>query len=228
MGDWKGYFDVSGFINQYSNMVEFTFGIYNPDTIALTTDPNDDLGYILNWVGFQAQNAERARIAGVELSFNSMGKIGDVELTSLLGYTYMDPVSLNQDSVYRQTFSDTSVNLLKYRFRHLAKVDVQATYKKFFVGFSCRYNSFMQNIDAVFEEDVDPTDAELYILPGLAEYRNKFNKGSFVVDTRMGYSINDAMKINFIANNLLNAEYVTRPGDIQPPRSFVLQLQFQF
>jgi iron complex outermembrane receptor protein len=86
----------------------------------------------------------------------------------------------------------------------------------------------MQNIDAVFEEDVDPTDAELYILPGLAEYRNKFNKGSFVVDTRMGFNINDAMKINFIANNLLNAEYVTRPGDIQPPRSFVLQLQFQF
>ena len=228
MGDWKGYFDVSGFLNQYSNMVEFTFGIYNPDTIALSTDPNDNLGYILNWVGFQAQNAERARIAGLEFSFNSMGKIGDVELTSLLGYTYMDPVSLNQDSIYRQTFSDTSVNLLKYRFRHLAKVDIQATYKKFFVGFSCRYNSYMQNIDAVFEQDVDPTDAELYILPGLADYRTKFNKGSFVVDTRMGYNINDSMKINFIANNLLNAEYVTRPGDLQPPRSFVLQLQFQF
>jgi outer membrane receptor protein involved in Fe transport len=44
----------------------------------------------------------------------------------------------------------------------------------------------------------------------------------------MGFKINDGMKINFIANNLLNAEYVTRPGDIQPPRSFVLQLQFQF
>ena len=86
----------------------------------------------------------------------------------------------------------------------------------------------MQNIDAVFEQDVDPTDAELYILPGLAKYRSLYNRGSFVVDTRMGFKINDAMKINFIANNLLNAEYVTRPGDIQPPRSFVLQLQFQF
>ena len=228
MGDWKGYFDVSGFINQYSNMVEFTFGVYNPDSIVLQFQDPGELDYILNWVGFQAQNAERARIAGVEFSFNSMGKIGDVELTSLLGYTYMDPVSLNQDSVYRQTFSDTSVNLLKYRFRHLAKVDIQATYKKFFVGFSCRYNSYMQNIDAVFEQDVDPSDGEIFILPGLQNYRTKYNKGSFVVDTRMGFDINDAMKINFIANNLLNAEYVTRPGDIQPPRSFVLQLQFQF
>tara|TARA_B100001287_G_scaffold275545_1_gene283404 strand:- start:18069 stop:20354 length:2286 start_codon:yes stop_codon:yes gene_type:complete len=227
MGDWKGYFDVSGFVNQYSNMVEFTFGVYNPDTIALSLNP-EDLGYIINWVGFQAQNAERARIAGIEFSFNSTGKIGDVDLTSLLGYTYMDPVSLNQDSLYRQTFSDTSINLLKYRFRHLAKVDIQASYKKFFVGFSCRYNSYMQNIDRVFEQNLDPSGGELYILPGLAEYRAKYNKGNFIVDTRMGYKINDAMKINFIANNLLNAEYVTRPGDIQPPRSFVLQLQFQF
>ena len=86
----------------------------------------------------------------------------------------------------------------------------------------------MQNIDAVFEQDVDPSDGEIFILPGLQNYRTKYNKGSFVVDTRMGFDINDAMKINFIANNLLNAEYVTRPGDIQPPRSFVLQLQFQF
>ena len=68
----------------------------------------------------------------------------------------MNPISLNQDTIYRSTFSDTSVNLLKYRFKHLAKVDVQATYKNFFIGFSCRYNSFMKNIDAVFEGNLDP------------------------------------------------------------------------
>ena len=69
-------------------MVEFTFGIYNPDSIVLQASDPTQLDYILNWVGFQAQNAERARITGLEFSFNSMGKIGDVELTSLLGYTY--------------------------------------------------------------------------------------------------------------------------------------------
>ena len=67
----------------------------------------------------------------------------------------MNPISLNEDSVYRMTFSDTSVNLLKYRFKHLAKVDVQATYKKFFIGFSLG-TIVLKNIDAVFEEDVDP------------------------------------------------------------------------
>ena len=207
-------------------MVEFTFGIYNPDSIVLQASDPTQLDYILNWVGFQAQNAERARITGLEFSFNSMGKIGEVELTSLLGYTYMNPISLNEDSVYRMTFSDTSVNLLKYRFKHLAKVDLQATYKKFFIGFSCRYNSFMKNIDAVFEEDVDPSESEIYILPGLSQYREMYNKGAFVMDARMGYQFSDVIKLNLIANNFLNAEYVSRPGDVQPPRSFIVQLQF--
>lgn len=226
LGDWKGYFDVSGFINQYSNMVEFTFGVYNPDSIVLQYQNPDEIDYILNWVGFQAQNAEKARITGLEFSFNSTGKIGNVELTSLLGYTYMNPISLNQDSIYRMTFSDTSVNLLKYRFKHLAKVDVQATYKNFFIGFSCRYNSYMRNIDVVFEQDVDPSTSEIYILPGLEHYRSIYNKGSFVMDARMGYQINESVKINLISNNFLNAEYVSRPGDVQPPRNFIIQLQF--
>ena len=125
----------------------------------------------------------------------------------------------------KMTFSDTSVNLLKYRFKHLAKVDIQATYKNFFVGFSCRYNSFMRNIDVVFEQDVDPSTGEIFILPGLEKYRQMYNRGAFVMDARMGYQINDSLKINLIANNFLNTEYVSRPGDVQPPRSFIVQLQ---
>ena len=38
---WKGNVDIAVFLNQYSNMIEFTFGIYNPDSIALSTDPNE-------------------------------------------------------------------------------------------------------------------------------------------------------------------------------------------
>jgi iron complex outermembrane receptor protein len=81
IGDWKAMLDVAGFINQYSNMIEYTFGVYNPDTITLT--PQN----LASWIGFQAQNAEKARITGIEFSYNSSGKIRDVELASLLGYT---------------------------------------------------------------------------------------------------------------------------------------------
>jgi len=225
LGDsWKGYFDVAGFINQYSNMTEFTFGVYKPDTMGpLQVEYPDALNYFYNWVGFQAQNAEKARITGIELSFNSQGKIGQVELTSLIGYTYMNPISLNTNPEYRMTFSDTSTNMLKYRFNHLAKADVQATYKKLSVGFSTRYNSYMKNVDAIFEQPIGGTT---YLLPGLKEYREANQRGALVFDVRMSYEIKKEIKLNLILNNLFNAEYVSRPGDIQAPRNFIVQLQF--
>ena len=46
------------------------------------------------------------------------------------------------------------------------------------------------------------------------------------MDARMGYQFSDSIKLNLIANNFLNTEYVSRPGDVQPPRSFIVQLQF--
>ena len=222
IGEWKAMADVAGFANYYSNMTEFTFGLYKPDSITVlqTTNP-DAINYFYNWVGFQAQNAEQAFIGGAEFSFNSMGKIGEVDLTTLLGYTYMYPISLNKDSLYKLSFSDPSTNMLKYRFNHMAKADIQATYKAFSIGISSRYNSYMKNIDRVFEDGVLGEE----LLVGMANYRSVFNKGVAVFDARFGYQINEAFKINFIANNLFNKEYVSRPGDVQAPRNFILQMQ---
>jgi len=231
---WKGFFDVAAFINEYSNMTEFTFGIFKPDTMGNLqfTNPNA-LNYLFNWVGFQAQNAEKARITGIEFSFNSQGKIGEVELTSLLGYTYMNPISLNNDPTYRAKFSDASSNMLKYRFNHLAKADIQATFRKFSLGISFRYNSFMKNIDKIFENSVEAVlsggaNGTIFILPGLKEYRKNNNSGALVFDTRFIYHITKEMKLNLIVNNLFNAEYVSRPADLQAPRNFLLQLQYSF
>jgi iron complex outermembrane receptor protein len=227
IGDWKGMFDAAWFINRYQNMIEFTFGVYNPPSITLSSDPNNP-GYINKWIGFRANNAEAAQITGLDLSFNSMGKIGKLEIISLIGYTYMNPISLNNDSAYVSSFSDTISGILKYRFKHLAKADVELNYNKFSIGFSCRYNSFMSNIDRVFQEDLDPSSAQLYILPGLKQYREKYNKGNLVFDVRLGYKINENFRVGLIANNVFNAEYTSRPGDIQPPRNFMAQLQMKF
>ncbi len=239
IGSWKGMLDVSAFVNEYSNMMEFSFIYFNPITQQPLNPVNpspDDIQFLTNsqyniadWVGFQAQNAEKARITGLDLSFNSSGKIGGVELISLLGYTYMNPISLNNNPLYTANFSDKNINMLKYRFKHLAKADVEGNYKKLSAGFSCRYNSFMKNIDLTFEEDLDPSlNTTVYLLPGLKEYRKKYNKGSLVFDFRFGYKINEFMRIGLIANNILNTEYSSRPGDIQAPRNFMLQLQMKF
>ncbi|MBL1281135.1 MAG: TonB-dependent receptor [Fluviicola sp.] len=226
--NWKGIIDVAGFINEYSNMMEFTFGAYKPDSIAWSLDPNN-VGYVSNWFGFQAQNAEKARITGFEVSFNSQGSIGEVELTSLIGYTYMNPVSLNADSAYVTTFSDSASTMLKYRFNHLAKADIEAEWKGMSIGFSARYNSFMSNIDKTFEEGITLATGEVIpILAGLKEYREKNNTGSLVFDFRMGYEFNNHYRLGFVINNILNTEYVTRPGDVRAPRAYMLQLQMKF
>ena len=239
IGEWKGMIDVAAFVNQYSNMMEFSFIYFNPISQLPLNPINptpEDIQFLTNgqynvadWVGFQAQNAEKARITGIDISFNSSGKLGNVELISLLGYTYMNPISLNKDPLYAANFSDPNTNMLKYRFKHLAKADIEANYKKLSFGASCRYSSFMKNIDRTFEDDLDPSlTSEVYILPGLTAYRQKYNKGNLVFDCRLGYKINENYRIGIIANNILNAEYTTRPGDIQPPRNYMIQLQMKF
>lgn len=243
---WKGMLDVAAFVNQYNDMMEFTFGIFDPAT-SERLDPTSptynqqivdilSAGYSLTQMfGFSAENAESARIMGTEISFNSQGTIGEVELTSLLGYTYMIPQTLNSDSSYVSTFSTyeydattgeaTYDNTLKYRFNHLIKADIEATWKDVSLGASMRYSSYMRNIDAIFEDELSPG---LFILPGLEEYRKLNNKGIAVFDARIGYNIKEHYRVGFIVNNVLNSEYVSRPGDVQPPRSFILQLQMKF
>jgi iron complex outermembrane receptor protein len=238
---WKALIDLSGFVNQYNNMMEFTFGIFDPRT-STRLDPGApdynntvleiiNAGYSVNQMfGFAALNAESARIAGAELSFNSQGTIGEVQLTSLIGYTYMLPVTKNTDSSYLSTFStfdpDTKSYdpMLKYRFNHLAKADVEAQWKSISIGWSARYSSFMNNIDKIFQEDLNGT----VILPGIKEYREEFNKGNLVFDMRIGYNFMEHYRIGFIVNNMLNTEYSSRPGDVQAPRNFIVQIQMKF
>jgi iron complex outermembrane receptor protein len=153
-----------------------------------------------------------------------MGKIGEFEIISLVGYTYMNPISLNNDPNYTVYNSDSTTNMLKYRFRHLAKADIEVNWRKFSFGISNRYNSFMRNIDKVFEE---PIAGNTYILPGLKEYRKIYNKGNVVFDFRLGYKFGENYRVGFIVNNVFNAEYTSRPGDIQPPRNFLMQLQMK-
>jgi iron complex outermembrane receptor protein len=233
--NFKGFIDVSGFINEYDNMMEFTFGYFKPDSIPVNIFDPSAPGYPANWFGFRAENAEKARITGVELSINGTGNIGPIEVTTIMGYTYMNPISLNTDSTYvygengNGGFSDTTSNMLKYRFRHLAKGDIQLKYKKVMLGFSGRYNSFMENIDGTFENGINiPFVGNTPVLPGIKEYRAENDEGDLVFDARIGYQVNEIFMVNFIVNNVFNREYMTRPGDIQAPRQFVLRIQAKF
>jgi outer membrane receptor protein involved in Fe transport len=225
IGKWKGFIDGAYFWTEYQDMMEFAFGVYNPA-------PLTQINELFNWVGFRAVNAESARITGFDFSIMGTGKCGPTNITVFAGYTYMNPITLNTDSAYLSSFSDTT-NVLKYRYKHLAKADLQIDYNRWSTGISVRYNSVMINIDKSFEAlDVQYGSGiiplEDYLLRGLPEYRDQHDKGVTVVDVRLSYGINKNAKISAVVNNVFNLEYMTRPGDVQPPRTFAMQFKVEF
>ncbi|MFZ5551930.1 MAG: TonB-dependent receptor [Bacteroidota bacterium] len=232
---WMGYADVAFFWTEYKNMMEFAFGSYVPDSIPIEPFNPFAPGYPSKWMGFRAQNAESARINGVDFSIIGKGKIGKkIDMSVFAGYTYMNPITLNKDSAYLASFSDSSTNILKYRYKHLVKADIQFDYKKITTGISARYTSKMPNIDRTFEHMLIPYGltyidlGDALILPGLTQYRKEHNKGYIIFDYRFGVNLNENARVALIVNNVFNVEYMGRPGDVQPPRTWAMQVVLNF
>lgn len=213
IGDWKGYVDIAGFWTEYQDMIEFTFGVYKPDSVPYPT---------FEHVGFKSLNIGEARIRGIEISLNGTGKLLGVQTDILAGYNYLHAVDLSYD--YSDTTGVQGSDFLKYRYRHSVKGDIEFTYKKVSFGLTLIYHSFMENIDQVF---LDPLAGSM-ILPGFADYWKENNKGYVVFDNRLSYQFNNHSKLAFITKNIFNKEYMARPGDIRPPRNITLQLSVNF
>ncbi|MBP6977345.1 MAG: TonB-dependent receptor [Bacteroidales bacterium] len=202
LGRWMGYADIAAFWMEYQDMMEFTFGVYLPDSVTMPT--LDDLG-------FKSLNIGHARIAGVDLMVGGSGKFLKQPVRFFAGYTYMDPVDLSADTLEN--------NILKYRFHHEVKGDVQWDYKGFSVGISLVYNSNIERIDEAFEEKILGHE----IFKGLKRYRQENDKGFLIFDARFAYQITTHIRMALHVKNLFNKEYMGRPGDIQPPRNICLE-----
>ncbi len=228
--NFKGFLDIAGFWTEYQDMVEFAFDIYGPKTGLFYQDRE--------YAGFKSQNVGSARINGVDASITGTGKIGPINVTTLMGYTYTNPIYLNYDRT-KDTLGIDGINILKYRNRHLIKSDIQLDYKKISIGWSVRYYSYMENIDRRFIQSVlheynEPQyginwDAipQTYVLPGLKSYRIQHAGGDWIHDMRISYQISKELKASFIVNNVGNAEYCLRPGDVRAPRMFLFQLMIK-
>ena len=231
IGNWLGFIDVAAFLMRYNDMMEFSFGKY-----AESQGETNFYG-----LGFKSLNVGKTEISGIELSISGQGNItNNLKLNILGGYTYMNPISLEPNVVYEvlegngwynseteeyidsltYTNSSSDPSILKYRYKHIAKVDIDFIYKKISWGTSFRYNDFMRNIDKIF---TDPALAGLGI-SGINEAREKYTRGDFIIDTRIGCQYNEMIRVGFVVNNLLNREYMTRPATMMPPRTFAIQL----
>jgi len=219
-GKWMGYIDVAAFIQQYDDMMEFSYGQWGSST-------SNEVGGI----GFKSINVGTTRITGAELSLSGQGKINsNLTINLIAGYTYMNPISLELDYVYGEDYyekpltyrsSGSDSTMLKYRYEHIAKTDIEIVYNDISIGGSMRYNSFMKNIDKIFTSPYLPA---LTGISGINQARDKFKDGDLIIDIRAGYQMTKTARLGFIVNNLLNREYMSRPANMMPPRTFAMQL----
>ncbi|MCG3167605.1 MAG: Vitamin B12 transporter BtuB [Bacteroidia bacterium] len=250
IGKFYGYLDLAGFWQQYYNTVEFTFGKW--DTLP-------GFQNIANNLGFKSVNTGNTRVVGVDFSVLGQGKFNDnFGINILAGYTYTLPQTLNPDKLYNaqspdtlypvqlayNTSSlDTTNNILKYRFQHMVKMDVEFNVYGVSLGISYRFNSFMQNADKIFydlDAGVIPTDLKgIGLIESRGDNVDRTNPqwtlndparkaGTSIVDLRLAYSIKKAHKLAFIVNNLFNEEYALRPLNINAMRMYNLQYTLTF
>lgn len=195
----NGLIDLAVFYTQNRDMIEFVFGAF-PEGI-----------------GFRADNIEASRVYGFELEVLLNNSFGRLNYTVNGGYVFMYPVEFN-------TFTGKNSDVfLKFRRKHAGKLNFNSSYKKYEFGLGLYVKSKILNIDYVF---LNPPPNE--IMPGLYQYWLNNNNGYFLMDAHVGYTLSQKLRLSLVVKNLTNAEYMGRPGDIQPHRNFSLRFSGSF
>lgn len=195
----NGLIDLAFFYSEFTDMIEFDFGAF-PEGL-----------------GFRADNIEASRLYGFELELLLNKSFGRFNYNFTGGYVYMHPVEFN-------TYTGKNTGeYLKFRRKHAGKLNLTTSYNKFDFGFGVYVRSKILKINDYF---LNPPPDE--IMPGLYQYWLDNNKGHFLADVNIGYRLNRFLRLSFVIKNLTNAEYMGRPGDIQPHRNFSLRLSGSF
>tara|TARA_A100001015_G_scaffold61062_1_gene67314 strand:- start:914 stop:3247 length:2334 start_codon:yes stop_codon:yes gene_type:complete len=222
--NWKGFIDLAGFLMNYHDMMEFSFGYWGEPT-----DPG------LAGLGFKSVNIGDSNIKGIELSIAGEGKIGETEIQLLGGYTYTKPVIRDANleyesfsnslgnfpvSYFTTSIDSSAATILKYRYRNLAKFDINIEKNRLMLGSAIRYNSKMENIDYAF---VGPA---FDLLLGTTDAWERLNKNVLIIDLRLGYRLNEDSWISFNIDNIFNTEQSPRPASLLAPRIFSILLNY--
>ncbi|MES2799568.1 MAG: TonB-dependent receptor [Bacteroidota bacterium] len=227
-GKLMGYIDVAGFWQEYKNTIEYMFGVWHSFSSI------NDMGKA---AGFKFLNTGESRVLGIDLSFTGKAKVNDnAETVFMIGYNYIVPTtltpdylyatdSLNRDFTYNTTSLDPSKKILKYRFLHNVKADMEWTlFKKLGVGVSAKYFSKIVNMDAIIK-DFEELTTDYDFLQDLRymDYYNAHRHGNIIFDARISYAITETHKIAIIGSNVLNRTYSLRPLKIESPRTVMVQ-----
>jgi len=226
-GKYFGYIDIAVFQQEYVNTIQYLFGFW-------------DSTYTFAIAGFKFLNTGKSRIQGLDIShtgFAKTGKYGQINL--MLGYTYIIPKTMEPSYVYAYDYNpggasaysynstsiDPSHDILKYRFLHTFKGDIEFTIKNWAFGTSMRYFSKLVNIDKAiedFEEVTKQSGGSLQPIYYMDYFYTK-NNGNFIMDIRLSYEILGKHKIALISNNLINRTYSLVPLQAEEMRTIMLQ-----
>jgi len=230
--NYFGYIDFAVFQQDYENTIEYLFGLW-------------DSTYTWPYYGFRFVNTGKSRITGVDISITGKAQLGKkVVMKTMLGYNYIMPKTLEPDYVFAEDYSfgpssefsytttsvDPSKNILKYRFLHSIKADIEFDVGNFSTGISFKYFSKIENLDKAIE------DLEIYTnKPGVdiqpieyMDYYYHHNNGSFIFDFRISQGFKGIHKVSLIVDNLLNEWYSLRPLKAEQMRKVMLQYALTF
>jgi iron complex outermembrane receptor protein len=229
-GKLYGYLDLAAFWQEYTNTIEYLFGFWDLDSPT--------------GAGFKFLNTGKSRVLGIDISFSGQAKLNKNNTINFIsGYNYILPKTLNPDLIYAvdnhpvnprsYSYNSTSLNpddqILKYRFLHNVKMDVEWIWKKkFSLGFSAKYFSKIENLDAVIEEFEEST-AVVNTIQNIRymDYFRDNQNGNWILDARISYELTKKHKVAFISANLLNNVYSLRPLKMEQLRTFMFQYTFK-
>lgn len=147
--------------------------------------------------------------------------------------------------MFKRIEGDDVNKLLQFRARHIGIADIEVNYKKLSVGYSWQYFSFPERIPSLYlalfgvlEGSLDQFDLLVPFdkLPELARERNvslinyvdRHLNGDLVMNARVGFDATEKFRVSVIAKNITNKIYSVRPGRLEPPLNFTIQLKYKF
>jgi outer membrane cobalamin receptor len=203
---FSGQADIAFFNSHNNDMIEYLFGIFQ-DPITGNFE-----------LGFRADNVEESRIFGYEVEFLINKVNGRSKHTLQGGYVYIYPAEFNSLT------GERTGNYLKYRRKHSARLLFTSELGKLSMGLNFYLKSKILNIDDVFLNELTRES----LLPGFYEYWNSKNTSHALMDFNLQLAISSVSTISLAVKNILNTEYMGRPGDIMPQRNFSLRYSASF
>lgn len=262
---FKTYLDIAAFQMEYNDMVEYSYGLwgdstklnplgvgFKPINVGQTKITGLDLsilseGEIGKWdlyirLSYTYMIPKSINPDEVYGSYNDrLDALIQNFIDEGLIYQAMIPIleqiaEPESQLSYNSTSSNPESEILKYRYRHMAKLDLGISRGNWTIGTHLHYNSFMENIDKLFEsgafnaEVLDVftlADANIYDM-GIKKSRNNLKDGDLLADVRISYNFAKYFTIQCLVENASNREYQIRPGSIGAPRTFSLKLTSKF